>query len=107
MGVSIWSLLIILLIVALLFGTKRLRNIGGDLGSAIRGFKESVQAGEREEQDQESGRSGEPGTLEHQQRRSGETIEGEAAEARQHANPSVASDGDADTTARQADRSDR
>lgn len=39
MGISIWQLLIILAIVALLFGTKRLRNIGGDLGSAIRGFK--------------------------------------------------------------------
>ena len=38
-GVSIWQLLIILAIVVLLFGTKRLRNLGGDLGSAIKSFR--------------------------------------------------------------------
>ena len=41
-GVSIWQLLIILVIIVLLFGTKRLRNIGNDLGSAIRGFRNSI-----------------------------------------------------------------
>ena len=41
-GISIWQLLIILAIVVMLFGTKRLRNIGGDLGEAIKGFKNSV-----------------------------------------------------------------
>lgn len=41
-GISIWSLLLILGIVILLFGTKKLRNIGGDLGSAIKSFKKSV-----------------------------------------------------------------
>lgn len=41
-GVSIWQLLIILIIVVVLFGTKRLRNIGTDLGSAIRGFRNSI-----------------------------------------------------------------
>ncbi|MBF0218670.1 MAG: Sec-independent protein translocase subunit TatA [Gammaproteobacteria bacterium] len=46
MGISIWQLLIILVIVALLFGTKRLRNIGSDLGNAIRGFKSAVKDGE-------------------------------------------------------------
>ncbi len=35
-GISIWQLLIILAIVVMLFGTKRLRNLGGDLGSAIK-----------------------------------------------------------------------
>jgi len=38
-GISIWQLLIILVIVFMLFGTKKLRNIGGDLGSAIKDFK--------------------------------------------------------------------
>lgn len=38
-GISIWQLLIILLIVLLVFGTKRLKNIGADMGSAIKGFK--------------------------------------------------------------------
>lgn len=42
MGISIWQLLIVLGIVILLFGTKKLRNIGTDLGGAIRGFKKSI-----------------------------------------------------------------
>lgn len=41
-GISVWQLLIVLGIVIVLFGTKRLRNIGGDLGSAIKGFKKAV-----------------------------------------------------------------
>jgi sec-independent protein translocase protein TatA len=41
-GISIWQLLIILAIVIMLFGTKRLRNIGGDLGSAVKGFRKSM-----------------------------------------------------------------
>ena len=41
-GISIWSLVLILGIVILLFGTKKLRNVGGDLGSAIKNFKKSV-----------------------------------------------------------------
>ena len=45
-GISIWQLLIILVIIVLLFGTKRLRNIGTDLGSAIRGFRNSIKDGE-------------------------------------------------------------
>ncbi len=46
MGISIWQLVIILAIVALLFGTKKLRNIGGDLGGAIKGFKKAMKDGE-------------------------------------------------------------
>lgn len=42
MGISIWQLLIILAIVLVLFGAKRLRNVGSDLGSAIKGFKQAV-----------------------------------------------------------------
>ena len=41
-GIGVWQLLILLLIVLLLFGTKRLRNLGSDLGSALRGFKKSM-----------------------------------------------------------------
>lgn len=41
-GISIWQLLIIAVIVILLFGTKKLRNIGGDLGSAVKGFKKAM-----------------------------------------------------------------
>ncbi len=42
-GISIWQLLIILLIVVMIFGTKRLRSLGSDLGGAIKGFRKSVQ----------------------------------------------------------------
>lgn len=41
-GISIWQLLIIFVIVVLLFGTKKLRTLGGDLGSAVKGFKKAV-----------------------------------------------------------------
>jgi len=39
MGISIWQLLIVLLVVVVLFGTKKLRNMGTDLGAAVKGFK--------------------------------------------------------------------
>lgn len=41
-GISIWQLLIVLAIIVLLFGTKKLRSIGSDLGSAIKGFRSSI-----------------------------------------------------------------
>lgn len=41
-GISIWQLLIVLAILVLLFGTTRLRSLGGDLGTAIKGFKDSM-----------------------------------------------------------------
>jgi len=46
MGISIWQLVIVLVIVVLLFGTKKLRNIGGDLGGAIKSFRSAVKDGE-------------------------------------------------------------
>ncbi|MCU4675526.1 twin-arginine translocase TatA/TatE family subunit [Catenovulum sp. 2E275] len=45
-GISIWQLLIVLVIVILLFGTKKLKNMGRDLGGALRGFKEEYKSGE-------------------------------------------------------------
>lgn len=42
MGISFWQVGIVLLIVILLFGTKKLRNVGGDLGSALKGFKNAM-----------------------------------------------------------------
>lgn len=41
-GISIWQLLIVLLIVMMVFGTKRLRSLGGDLGGAIKSFRNSM-----------------------------------------------------------------
>ncbi len=50
MGFSLWQLLIVLVIVILLFGTKKLKNIGSDLGGAVKGFKNAVNEGENEKQ---------------------------------------------------------
>lgn len=50
MGLSIWHLLLVLAIVLVLFGAKRLRNLGGDLGAAIKGFKDAVTDGKKEEE---------------------------------------------------------
>jgi sec-independent protein translocase protein TatA len=47
-GISIWQLLIVLVIVLLLFGTKRLKNIGSDLGNAVKGFKGAMSDSEKE-----------------------------------------------------------
>ncbi len=47
MGISIWQLLIILAIVLVLFGAKRLKNVGSDLGGAIKGFKNAVKEEEK------------------------------------------------------------
>lgn len=51
MGISIWQLLIILAIVLVLFGAKRLKNVGGDLGSAIKGFKNAVKEEDKKDDD--------------------------------------------------------
>ncbi len=47
-GISVWQLLIVLVLVLLLFGGKKLRSLGGDLGSAIKGFRSSIRDGETE-----------------------------------------------------------
>ncbi len=44
-SLSIWHWLIVLVIIMLVFGTKKLRNIGSDLGGAVKGFKEGVKEG--------------------------------------------------------------
>lgn len=65
-------LLLILLIVLLIFGTKKIRNIGSDLGGAVKGFKDAM----KEEQNK-------PAELPKQEQTSGTTIEGEVRE-KQH-----------------------
>jgi sec-independent protein translocase protein TatA len=47
-GISIWQLLIVLAIVLLIFGTKRLKGLGGDMGSAIKSFKKAVNENDEE-----------------------------------------------------------
>ncbi len=48
-GISLWQLAILLVIVVLLFGTKKLRNLGGDLGGAVKGFKKAMTEEPKEE----------------------------------------------------------
>lgn len=52
MGISIWQLLIILAIVLVIFGAKKLRNLGGDLGGAIKNFKQAVKEGEEDKKEE-------------------------------------------------------
>jgi sec-independent protein translocase protein TatA len=54
MGIGMRELLIILLVVLLVFGAKKLRSIGTDLGAAVRGFKKSVSEGEATEEEQDT-----------------------------------------------------
>ena len=68
-GIGIWQLLIILAIVLLLFGAKRLRNVGSDLGAAVKGFKSSMKEGEAEKLESKEGT----------------TIEGEATKEKEKA----------------------
>ncbi len=76
MGFSIWQLVIILAIVMLLFGTKKLSNIGSDIGGAIKNFKKSMRDGEEEGKPPAPA---EPAKVVHQEQPvAGRVIEGEA-----------------------------
>ena len=66
-SLSIWHWLIVLVIVLLVFGTKKLRNMGSDLGGAVKGFKDGMKGGEEAKK---------PGEIS----ASGTTIEGEIKE---------------------------
>jgi sec-independent protein translocase protein TatA len=68
-SLSIWHWLIVLVVVVLIFGTKKLRNIGQDLGGAVKGFKEGIK-GANDEAD--AAKPGEPAS-----QIPGKTIEGE------------------------------
>jgi len=52
-GISIWQLLIILVIVLLLFGTKKLKNIGQDLGGAVKGFRSAMSDADKDKEEAE------------------------------------------------------
>jgi sec-independent protein translocase protein TatA len=70
---SIWHWLVVLVIVLLVFGTKKLRNLGGDLGGAVKGFKEAMSE-EKNKSSSELPRQGET---------HGSTIEGEVKDKQQ------------------------
>jgi sec-independent protein translocase protein TatA len=71
-GLSIWHWLIVLLVVVLIFGTKKLRNIGQDLGGAVKGFKEGMKS-----QDGESVPPADAPSAQSSAQLGGKTIEGE------------------------------
>lgn len=52
-GISIWQLLIVFGIVVLVFGTKKLRNMGGDVGGAIRNFKQAMNSEDSDKQSED------------------------------------------------------
>lgn len=68
---SIWHWLVVLVIVVLVFGTKKLRNLGGDVGGAIKGFKDGMKGADEEEPSSSS------------QKVSGQTTEGEVKDKTQ------------------------
>ncbi len=73
-GIGVWQLLIILVIVLLLFGTKRLKNIGSDLGNAVKGFKGAVTDSEKEAEKEKLENSAEESVID------GEVTEKEVSE---------------------------
>ncbi len=77
-GLSIWHWLIVLIIVMMIFGTKKLRNIGQDLGGAVKGFKDGLKEGTEEAK---------PAAPSQQLTgNSGQTIEGEVKEVKEKTN---------------------
>ncbi len=76
---SIWHWLVVLLIVVLLFGTKKLRDIGTDLGSAIKSFRSSMKEGEEEAARDEAARAADPSKVANNpnQGEGGRVIEGQ------------------------------
>jgi sec-independent protein translocase protein TatA len=54
-NISIWQLLIVLVIVIAIFGTKRLKTLGSDLGSAVKGFRNAVNEAENQAENEPSG----------------------------------------------------
>ena len=70
---SIWHWLVVLVIVVLVFGTKKLRNLGGDVGGAVKGFKDGMKGADEEEAPASSS----------SQKVGGQTIEGEVKDKTQ------------------------
>jgi len=75
-GISIWQLLIILVIVLVLFGAKRLRNVGGDLGQAVKGFRDAMKDGEEAGKNEQA-----PTSQQLEQKASGNVIDVQANKA--------------------------
>lgn len=76
---SIWHWVIVLLVVVLIFGTKKLKNIGADLGGAVKGFKDGIKSGAADAPaDATANASGAPQQVQTTQRAAGTTVDVEA-----------------------------
>ena len=60
-GISVWQLLIVLVIVVLIFGTKKLKNMGGDIGGAVKNFKSAMGVEDKDKAEADAGASTEEG----------------------------------------------
>ncbi|WP_018871580.1 twin-arginine translocase TatA/TatE family subunit [Thioalkalivibrio sp. ALJ16] len=89
-GISIWQLLIILLIVVLLFGTKKLRNMGGDIGSAMKNFRQAVKDPDGDEK--KEGEDGEPREVEDQTEGNGRVVDAEVKKSSEQGSDASQSD---------------
>ena len=58
-GISVWQLLIVLVIVVLIFGTKKLKNMGGDIGGAVKNFKSAMSSEEKAKEAEAEAEAGE------------------------------------------------
>ncbi|HEY1289825.1 MAG TPA: Sec-independent protein translocase subunit TatA [Burkholderiales bacterium] len=74
-SLSIWHWLIVLVIVMLIFGTKKLRNMGADLGGAVRGFKDGMREGGEKPNEPASGQAPQV---------TGKTVDGEVKSKTEH-----------------------
>lgn len=80
-GISIWQLLILLVIVVLVFGTKRIRNLGGDLGSALKDFRGAMKDEDKEKQEGDEDDETDPKVVDHVHRENASTTESEKSES--------------------------
>jgi sec-independent protein translocase protein TatA len=74
MSFGIWELVIVLLIVALLFGTKKLRSIGGDLGGALKGFRSALKDDDSDQVSQQSATGADGQIIEGEVEKQGESV---------------------------------
>ena len=75
---SIWHWLVVLLIVVMVFGTKKLRNMGGDLGGAVKGFKDGMKDGGQSADEKAAAAAAAAGQVSHAQTADKTTIDVEA-----------------------------
>lgn len=87
-GISPWQLLILLAIVLAIFGTKKLRNIGGDLGSAMRDFRGAMRDNDKDDDDDKSDDDDDQRVVDHQDSASTQARNASDAESRETASES-------------------